>query len=257
MEKERARPFLLEPVYHGAPLSWVQKYFRGRLHSFRKENAEFDEFLNGIEKEINERQLDYCGNILLFLNGEAEPNWISPKNSLFKMFIKLYNYDFSSKQAVDYIEKCHETYLFLIDNKLKLSNEYSVYSKRNRWDGSTIDYLEISLSPIKETKDWDDYYFIDLVFGSYQEHNRDLDYSCNLEIHIKSGREIYEDSLKLFDYYQGNKYLNQVLQFAISELLKKKIITGPHKIDYGHTVIDYYPIKRPHTYSMEGIEKWR
>ena len=251
MDKDRTRPFLLEPVYHGAPISWARKYFRGKLSGFRRENIEFDEFLKGVEKIIVERKLDYCKNILLFLKGEAEANWVSPKKSLFRMFIKLYNYDFSSKQAVDYIEKCHDTYLLLLNNKLKLSNEYEVYSKRSRWDGNTIDYLEISLSPIKELKDWDDHYFIDLEFGSFQERGRDVDYSCNTEITLRSARAIYEDALILFDYYQGNKYLNSVLKFATSELLKLKIITGPHTIDYGYTVIDYYSIKRPHSYETE------
>lgn len=251
MEKDRTRPFLLEPVYHGAPISWAQKYFRGRLSGFRKENPEFDEFLTGIEKIIIERKIDYCGNILLFLKGEAETNWVSPRNSLFRMFIKLFNYDFSSKQAVDYIEKCHGVYLFLSKNELRLSNEYRVYSKRSRWDGNVIDYLEISLSPKKEIKDWDEYYFIDLTFGCFQERGRDVDYSCNTEIIIRSGREIYEDSLKLFDYYQGNKYLNAVLKFATTELLKRRIISGPVPMDYGHTIIDYYSIKRPHSYEVE------
>lgn len=251
MEKERTRPLLLEPIYHGAPMSWVQNYFRGKLSGFRKNNPEFDGFLKGIEKIITTRKLSYCNNILLFLKGEAEANWVSPKNSLFRMFIKLFNYDFSSRQAVDYIEKCHDVYLFLLNNELELSNQYEVFSKRNRWDGNTIDFLEISLSPIEETKDIDDYYFIDLIFASYQERGRDVDCLCDTEIIIRSGRDIYEDSLKLFDYYQGNKYLNSVLSFATKELLNKKIISGPTPMDYGHTIIDYYSINRPYSYEVE------
>ena len=164
--------YLFTLTFHGAPASCTQKYFRDRLSSFRKENPEFGEFLNRIQKTIIERKLDYCDNILLFLKGEAKTNWISPRNSLFRMFIKLFNHDFSSKQAVNYIEKCHDSYLFLLNNKLKLSDDYEVYLKRNKLDGSVIDFLEISLLPENESEDWDDYYFIDLIFGSMQERKR-------------------------------------------------------------------------------------
>ena len=250
MEKERTRPFLLEPVFHGAPTNWAKKYFSGKLYKFRKENPEFDGFLKEIKQIIEERKLDYCDNILLFLNGDAEANWVSPKKSLFRLFIKLFNYDFSSRQTVDYIEECHSTYLNLIDEKLCLSNEYQINIEQSRWDGAIRDFLDISLNPTKEENDWDDYYFIDLHFGSIQE-SRDVNYLCDTKMTLRSGKTIYEDALILFDYYQGCKYLNSVLKFAIDELIKKGIIRGPYKLDYGYTVVDYYSIKRPHSFKIE------
>ena len=226
MNNDRTRPFLLSPIYHGGPLSWMEKYFRGRLKVFREENPDFNEFLKEVEQEINDRKLSFCGNILSFLQGKAKPNWVCTKKSLLHMFVKLYNYDFSASQTVDYIGKCHNAYTYLFNTKLKISNEYSISTINTRWDFSARDCLEITLSPIIEPKDLNDSFFIRVTLCSLTERDTDVDYQCDTKVELKAFKEIYEDALILFDYYQGNKLLNSVLKFTIDslKLLRKQNI---------------------------------
>lgn len=221
--KDRTRPFLPEPVFHGAPASCAERYFQNRFERFREEHQDFDKFLDEIHNEIIRRNLDYCDNIILFLRGEVKPNWISPSDSLLRMFIKLYNYDFSPSQAVDYIEKCHKTYLYLLNDKLKLSNEYETSIRKCHYDGRHREFIEVSLIPVNPPKDWDDYYWINIIFCSLQNTIGDPDYFGDTKISIMSGRQIYEDSLRLFDLYQGSKYLHRVLDFTIEKQAKEQL----------------------------------
>lgn len=68
INNDRKRPFLEEPVYHGCPISWAERFFQGKVSEFRKANKEFDSFLIGIEQEIRERKITYWENILLFIS---------------------------------------------------------------------------------------------------------------------------------------------------------------------------------------------
>ena len=250
MSQDRTRPFLLQPVFYGVPISWVDGYFKSYISNFRKNNPEFDEFLKEMKEEISLRQLDYCSNILLFLDGKTKPNWVSPKNSMFRLFIKLYNYDWSGKQAVDYIDRCHETYLSLKREKLKLGEEYDVFMQRSRWDGVDREALTIDIEPIN--RDNNDYY-LKLIFSSLQ-NDTSFDSLCDTDITMMSSRELYEDALILFDYYQGYSYLNKVLEFAIKEMINKRIIKPPIKMTYrGGYTLSYYPIHSVYPYKVKDI----
>lgn len=253
MSTNRTRPFILRPVVDGAPTWWAQKHFQDRLSKFRRENPEFHDFLVEIEKTIVDRKLDYCDNIILFIKGEAKTNWISTGKSIFSMFILLFNYDFSSEQSVDYIEKCRKTYVYLLNDKLEISNEYKTYTKESSWDGSTRDFLNISFSPTKKPENLDDYYYLNIDFCSLQrpKGERMDPYSSDTKIKLCSQRDIYEDSLMLFDYFQGAAYLNSVLKFAIKEMLRKKIISGPIDMDYGYSILPVYKIEKPHSYRIK------
>ena len=219
MDNDRTRPFILEPVYHGAPASWSEKYFQGKLKEYRQHHPEFDEYLINIEKEIESRKLDYCKNILLFAKGSAKTNWVSPARSLLRMLIKFYNYDFSARQTVDYIEECHDIYEFLMNNKYKLGKEYKIYSQPCTWDGNTRDFIELSLDPVSQSDDWDAYFWVNINFCSLQIVDLDKDDFCDTKIKIRSGRDIYDDALSLFDSFQGSKFRHKCLDTAISELI--------------------------------------
>lgn len=250
MDNDRTRPFILEPVYHGAPASWSEKYFQGKLKEYRQNHPEFDEYLIDIEAILRQRKILYYANILKFLNGEAKTNWVSPANSLLRTFIKFFNYDFSAKQTVDYINKCHQAYVQLLNNDLTISKEYEIVSKRCRWDGNTRDYINLSLSPVKYPENPDDYYWVDISFCSLQEMNCDPDCFGDNEIILRSGRNIYKDALYLFDYHQGSKFLHKCLELVISELLKNDLISRPVKMEYTHFNTLFYSIRRPHSYKI-------
>ena len=129
----RTRPFLLQPVYRGGPLNRIEEFFCSQLKKYRENNKVFNEFLNDIRDVIIARKLDYCGNILLFIVGQPRGNWVCAGRSFFSMFIKLFNYDFSDEQAVDYIENCYQVYKRIMTTDYTLDKEYTVYQKRSRW----------------------------------------------------------------------------------------------------------------------------
>ena len=233
MYKDKKRPFLEEPVYHGCPISWAERYFRGKVAIFRKKNKEFDSFLKGLAKEIQKRQLTYCDNILLLINGEAKVNWVSPKNSLFRTLIKLYNYDFSARQAVDHIERCYISYQRLLNDTLVMSNEYQIISERTSWDSSIKDYVKLSLSPKRKDPLDLEPYWIRIKFCQMQIEQSDYPYNpypdCDNKIELVADESTYEDSLRLFDYYNGNRFTKRIIKCAIDELSKNKIIDNPIK----------------------------
>ena len=255
MNNDRTRPFLEEPVYSGVPVSWATKFLQSKLRKYRQDNPLFDEYLNKTHEEIEGRELSYCDNILLLLKGEAKANWITPSKSLLRTFIKLFNYDFSVKQTVDYIEKCHRVYDYLLNNELKVSNEYKIFAKTCFWDGNTRDFVQLSLEPVKNPDNYDDYYWVDIVFCSLQESLGDVDFFGDNEIDFRSGKAIYQDALSLFDYYQGSKFLNKCLEFAISELTKYRIIDKPAKVTYKHTDALFYRINKHLTFEIKQEER--
>lgn len=256
MDNDRTRPFLEEPVYDGVPLSWVEEYLQSKLKEYRRNNPSFDEYLNKTHEEIVGRKLSYCDNILLFLEGKGKANWISPPKSLLRTFIKLFNYDFSSKQTVDYIEKCHDAYDLLLNNELKVSNEYSIFTKAcTCWDSNNRDFVKLYLEPVKVPCCNDNYYWIDIKFCSLRDSLPDTDFFGDNEIEIKSNKKIYEDALSLFDYYQGSKFLNRCLELTISELIQHGVIDKPVKVVYGFTEALFYAIRKHHSFKFKQEER--
>ena len=255
MDNDRTRPFLEEPIYSGVPVSWATKFLQSKLKKYREDNPLFDEYLNKIYKEIEGRKLSYCDNILLFLKGEAKPNWITPSKSLLRTFIKLFNYVFSAKQTVDYIEKCHSVYDYLLNNELKVSSEYSIFSKTCTWDGNTRDFVQLSLVPVEQFDNYDEYYWIDIAFCSLQDTLGDVDFFGDNKIEFKAGKAVYEDALSLFDIYQGSKFLNKCLKLTVSELIKYRVIDEPVKVTYKYTDALFYRINKHLTFELKQEER--
>lgn len=227
--KERERPFLEEPVFHGCPISCSETYFQQKVKEFRKTNKDFDSFLVGIRQEILLRKITYCDNILLFINGGAKTNWVSPKKSLFRILIKLYNYDFSAKQAVDHIEKCYLKYQRMLNDDFEMSNEYELFTARVRWDSSIRDFVKLSLSPKRKDPLVLEPYWMRITFCSMQIERGDCPYNDypdgDNKIDLVADESIYEEALQLFDYYNGNRFAIKIMDTAIKELIKNKIIS--------------------------------
>ena len=234
------RPLIKEPIYHGCPISWSEKYFQGKVKEYRKENKEFDIFLNELKEEILKRNINYCYNILEFINGNAKSNWVSPKDSLFRMLIKLYNSNKSVSQVIDYIEKCYITYQTLLNYEYEMLDEYEVFKDKSRWDSSIKDFIKLYLSNKKEYK-------ILVKFCSLQIIESDHPYNgyplCDSEVSIISNESIYEDALKLFDYYNGNHFNKRIINITISKLIKNNIIDKPVKIKNAYSCCLLYQIK--------------
>ena len=96
-------------------------------------------------------------------------------------------------------------------------------------------------------------YYLKLIFSSLQ-NDTSFDSLCDTDITMMSSRELYEDALILFDYYQGYSYLNKVLEFAIKEMINKRIIKPPIKMTYrGGYTLSYYPIHSVYPYKVKDI----
>lgn len=72
MDNDRTRPFLEEPVYSGVPVSWATNFLQSKIKKYRESNPLFYEYLINIYKEIKGRDLSYCDNIPLFLEGDLK-----------------------------------------------------------------------------------------------------------------------------------------------------------------------------------------
>ena len=164
------------------------------------------------------------------------------------LFDHKYNLEYKNiKPTDDSIVLCYKKgYVYLNNDSLKISNEYNVIQKNNTWDRKLSKYIDINVSPIELPKDFDDQYFINLVIGATEK-------SCftsgnimgDVSVNMRSSRDIYEDAMWLFEYYQGCPYLNKVLEFTIRELKKKKIIIRTSIKDYGHTIRTIYVFRKP------------
>ena len=229
INSDRKRPFLEAPVYHGGSLSYCgDRYFQGKVQEFREKNKEFDLFLIGIDQEIRQRKITYCDNILLFIDGKAKVNWVAGTRSLFRILIKLYNYDYSPRQAVNHIEKCYTKYQRLLNDELKMGDEYEFYIARSHWDSSIKDFVEISLSPKRSGPRVLAPYCIRVKFCSLQivESNiPDNPYpNSENEIRLIAEESTYDDALLLFDYCNGNHFARRIMDITVKELNKHDII---------------------------------
>ena len=255
MSNDRTRPFIEEPVFHGCPISWARKYFQSQVEKYRKNFGEFDTFLLEIKEEIQKRNLKYCDNILKLINGESEANWVSPKKSLFRQLIKLFNYDFSGKQAVDYIERCYKSYQRLLNDKLLMGNEYEIFTTRTMWDSSTRDFIKLALCPKQKDLLELEPYFINVTFCSLQVDRGSYPYNPGIAsddaISIAADDSTFEDALYLFDYYNGNLFVKHVFDKATSELEKNKIIEKLCEYKAGFSKCTLYRVMVKRCYKVD------
>jgi hypothetical protein len=218
--ESRNREWIHKPIINGVPVSWAGEYLRKRLVSFRKEHIEFDLFLNEIGKLLDNKYK----NLLRFINGESEGNWISPKKSMFDVFIKLFNLCLSPTQAVRYIDECYQTYLKMLRHHYYLSNDYSVSLKRCNYDGKVRKFIEVYVNGP------DGEYFYIVNFSSLVIFNS---YFHDMDIVLVGKNEKYEDALSLFEYHQDNRrsVLINVRNSLLYELKEKGIIKEINKLD--------------------------
>jgi hypothetical protein len=256
INNERKRPFIEEPAYYGCPISWAERFFQSKVEEYRKENKEFDLFLIELKDEILKQNITYCDNIIQLIDGKAKTNWVSPKNSLFRMLIKLYNYDFSGSQAVDHIKRCYLAYQRLLSDELEIVNEYEVLAQRTIWNSSIRDFVRLTIVPKREDHLKVEPYFVRVLFCSMQIQDSNYPYNgylqCDNEVNLCSDISLYEDSLRLFDYYNGNRFSKRVMKIAVSEMIKHNIISDPVEIKtpyysallYNVNIKRYYVIEK-------------
>lgn len=224
--KDRSRELLTKPSFSGVPISWATKYLNGRVKKFREEHHEFDSYLKEVENLIKKENLHYLDNLILFLTYKGESNWISPKDSIFDLFIKLFNYDLSPKQTLYYIKKAYEIYVFLTKNTYILDNEYEVSNERSRWGSKIRRFIKVYLKPLHKLKEDNSGYYFSIKFGSLSIDDPINDFSVKVDtsIEVISNNEFIKDSLVLFEHYQYKEFYTNLFNFTIKELTSKGII---------------------------------
>ena len=245
--EDRKRKIIHKPTFNGVPISWARTYLIGRLKSFRKENPEFDTFLNEISELIKDEKSDDYSNLIKFINNEGEGNWISPSESMLTVFVKLYNLCLSPTQAAKYIKECHDTYLKMLKRTYKLGEEYEIFIKRSRWNSDPCSFINVHLTPYKDSKTIDYSYWCDITFSTLILNDNEPLFEPDLKIVVKGDYGKFNDALQLFEYYQDKKnqktVLKSILSSALTELKQKGIIKHLNVEDCIGTIGDRYEIK--------------
>lgn len=216
---ERTREIIYKPVFKGAPMSWVTKYFRNRFISFRKEHIEFDAFLKELVVYLKQDNNSAYQNIILLIEDKGEPNWISPKDSLFDVLIRIYNLCLSAKQAYEYIKNCYSLYLDMLDSDYKLDSSVEHSIRRSRWDGKNRNFVETFVSPVNR----DNFHFnittSDLIIDDY------IMFMPDVYIEVKGDTDLYLDALSLFENYQSCQLYNKLFDITVSTLTNLGVFT--------------------------------
>ena len=138
-----------------------------------------------------------------------------------------------------------------MSNDYELSEEYKIFSKACCWDNNTRDFIHLYLDPINKPKDLDDYFWVEISFCSLQINDLGPDDFCDTEIKLVSGRNIYQDALCLFEYYQGSRFSHKCLNIAISELTKHHVIDKPNRVIKSFVAAFFYRINKPHSFKFD------
>ena len=240
--EERTREWIHKPYPLGAPLANARKFFRFRLERFREEHKQFDEFLIEIGKLIKAENNHDFNNIAKFIDGEAETNWVSPRNTMFDAFIKLYNLCLSPKQAFDYINKCLAKYKEMLGFDYELCGNLELSIRRSRWDGRENKFISFVVKPNIELISYlNCQYWFEITTSLTIVEDRYNDVTTHVhEFELRCKHEIVEDALMLFEYHQNNVLLRKVFESGIKELTDKKIIREVGQTDSDGWIIHEY-----------------
>ena len=222
---KRTREWIHKPVFDGAPLSWTQRYFQGKLKEFRKEHKQFDRFLIGINKLMQAENDDDFANIEKFINGQAEANWIASEDSLFSVLIKLFNLCLSPRQAFAYIKECLAKYKEMVGTDYRLFGDAKLSIRRDQWDGKESKFISFIVEPSAEPEDSDYRYWfcitvsLKIIEGYVFDAREFTD-----EFELKCRREELKDALMLFEYHQCKGLLRKVFEAGIKQLEERGAI---------------------------------
>lgn len=241
MFKDRKREILQAPIFHGAPASRVSEYIKGRLDSFRKEHLKFDLFLKEIKQLILDDYNDDYADIVTYIESNKP---VRSNRSLCGVFVDLFNMDLSPKQSFDYIQKCHNLYVFIKNSNYLIDEEYEISVRRSRWDGKPRKFITIDLVPKKKLPDWDDHYWFRITFSSLviEDHFNYITLQADTTIKIINSQSKFENALRLFEYNQDKEFLRSLFETAVEQLIDKKIIKEVER--YNHPRFDKLTVRK-------------
>ena len=217
---KRLRPLIEKERINGGPLSCMKLYCNHRLKSYREKHKEFDQFLLDVEKCIKAKELSYCGNIIKFINYEGETNWIAPNNNIFQALVTLYNYDFSSEQAVEYIKECYSIYQKLLCESYRVNPQYEIIVEKSTYSGQYINHYKywVHLEDIYQPEPC----FKVKYMNEIPKQKSLLNYYIDLNVELRSEEGIYGLILMLFENYQGCKLKTHIYECVQREFESNK-----------------------------------
>lgn len=237
---DREREILHKLIIRGGPLSHYTDHMRFRLRDYRSIHPDFDKFLISIRDNLlQDKNYDFK-NIIKFINDDASGNWISDSRSIFSMMIKLYNLCLSSKQAANYIKHCYHLYQFMLNVDYKLYDSYQVSVRRDIYDGKVRKFVGVIFEPTVSSQEWGDEYWFEITLSSLQVNKS----YTTAEIKLRTGMDIFEDTLGLFEYSQEEYLKQKLLKSVIKQLEDKRILTLVEEVnDEYDTIKRFYDIK--------------
>ena len=221
IEKPRTRELISKPMFDGAPLHCIDEYFCGKLIKFRSYHIEFDIFLKDLGQLLQKQKNKYFDNLKQFIKNNPHPNWVSPRDCMFTVFVKLFNLNFSPFQAYEYIKVCLRQFKKMEKTKYKLNKQYEVITKRSRWDGKQREWIKASISPINHEDFW---FYVSLESLQVEDEINDMKMHHDVEIIINTSDKTFEDALMLFEFYQDRGFYRGLCEFVINQLADKGII---------------------------------
>ena len=236
MLEERKREFIEKPLILGVPPSRATEYLQGRLSIFRKEHSDFDEFLKKVRIHLKNSKEAYYENLIKFLDGKSEANWISPRGTIFDTMIKIYNRCLSPKQAFEYIEKSRKLYTRMTSIDYELDNSFNIYTKTSRWDRKERKFIDCTLlsnkNPVNPEYSWS----FDITFSDFivVDSINDITAHADISIEVVSHKNIYKDAFALFDNYQNREFKRKLLDSTISAFISNGVIKSKEKIQIEH-----------------------
>ena len=239
--EDRKRKIIHKLTFQGVPLSWAREYILGRFKSYRKDNPEFDVFLDEIGELLKAEKNDDYANLIKLINNEGEGNWITPSKSMLTAFVKLYNLCLSPKQAFAYIKKCLTEYKKMSNNTYQLCDKPQLSIRRSRWDGRESKFISFSVKPKTVSKNWDYIYWFDITTSLKMIEDCVNDITTHVdEFILRCHNDMLEDALMLFEYHQNKNFLRKVFETGIKELVKQGIIRETIQKDFYGWIIHQY-----------------
>ena len=221
---DRQREWLPPLVITGLPWFRASSYVNSRLKQFREEHSDFNLYLTELERLIKGRipNEDYKPIVHLLEN-----NICFIDKDFINLFVKLYNLCLSPKQTLDYIDDCHDLYLFIKNNTYHLSDYFEVYIKKCSWDAKTRKFIEIVLLPEKQIDREANYYHFKLTIPSLLLSNSSgpyVDqYDAKIEL-INNAQNSFNDALMLFKNCDEKTLTRILFADCVKQLEERDII---------------------------------
>ncbi len=210
--------WLTRPVHGSLQAEYHKNYFKHLFSWYKKTQKDFCNFLVDINYLLKQENNNDYLNLIMFLEGNPNVDWISYKGSLFDVFSRMFENKKTPLMTVEYIKECNAIHKAIINSNYKLSDEYIISNKISAWDGRIKTFITCQFKPTKPVFNYD--FFFEISSGSLiiDDKNSDITASKDISIEVKSKEDIIDDSLSLFECSSNNPFYKKLFWDAIEQL---------------------------------------